>query len=130
LVCRLGFVLQGIHRFEPGLPAYAFLTRGTTSIHLSEHRGDAPQRGVVYWYVGREMLTTFAAEFGVGIERQPWCDEIQLTDPDGNRLRIGCPNEEHDPGFEAAGSLTGREPDEEPHPSRAPARSSIHGDDR
>ena len=22
---RLGFVLEGVHRFEPGLPAYAFL---------------------------------------------------------------------------------------------------------
>ena len=96
---RLGFVLEGVHRFEPGMPAYAFLKRGPTTIHLSEHRGDAPRRGVVYWYVDRGMLEVFAAEFGVTIERQPWCDEVLLTDPDGNRLRIGCPNELDDPGF-------------------------------
>ncbi len=96
---RLGFVLEGVHRFEPGFPAYAFIRRGATYVHLSEHRGDAPPHGVVYWYVDRSMLDAFAAEFGVAIERQPWCDEIQLTDPDGNRLRIGCRNDEHDPGY-------------------------------
>ncbi len=96
---RLGFVLEGVHRFEPGFPAYAFLRRDATNIHLSEHRGDAPHRGVVYWYVDRGMLDAFASEFGVTIERQPWCDEIHLTDPDGNRLRVGYRNEEDDPGF-------------------------------
>ena len=102
---RLGFVLEGVHRFEPGFPAYAFLRRGATSLHLSEHRGDAPPHGVVYWYVDRQMLETFAAEFEVAIERQPWCDEIQLTDPAGNRLRIGCPNDEDDPGYVATDTL-------------------------
>jgi catechol 2,3-dioxygenase-like lactoylglutathione lyase family enzyme len=97
---RLGFVLEGIHRFEPTFPAYAFVKREDTYLHLSEHRGDAPVHGVVYWYVSRPMLEAFAAEFGVTIERQPWCDEIHLTDPDGNRLRIGCRNDEHDAGFE------------------------------
>lgn len=99
---RLGFVLEGVHRFEPGFPAYAFLRRQATHIHLSEHRGDAPHRGVVYWYVDRGALETFATEFGIAIERQPWCDEIHLTDPDGNRLRVGCRNDEDDPGFTAA----------------------------
>lgn len=99
---RLGFVLEGVHRFEPGFPAYVFLKRNATNIHLSEHRGDAPRRGVVYWYVDRGLLDAFAAEFGVTIERQPWCDEIRLTDPDGNRLRVGSRNEEHDPGFAPA----------------------------
>lgn len=30
-----------------------------------------------------------AAEFGFAVEAQPWAREIELTDPDGNRLRIG-----------------------------------------
>lgn len=99
---RLGFVLEGVHRFEPGFPAYTFMRRGATNLHLSEHRGDAPPRGVVYWYVDRQTLETFASEFSVAIERQPWCDEIHLTDPDGNRLRVGCPNDEDDTGFTAS----------------------------
>lgn len=101
---RLGFVLEGVHRFGPGFPAYTFMRRGATNIHLSEHRGDAPPRGVVYWYVDRRTLEIFASEFRVAIERQPWCDEIHLTDPDGNRLRVGCPNDEDDAGFTASGT--------------------------
>jgi hypothetical protein len=98
---RLGFVLEGTHRFGPGSPVYAFVRRGATQIHLSEHRGDAPLRCAVYWYVDRQTLETFASAFGIVIERQPWCDEIRLTDPDGNRLRVGCRNDEDDPGFTA-----------------------------
>ena len=30
-----------------------------------------------------------AEEFGAAVETQPWAREIELTDPDGNRLRIG-----------------------------------------
>ena len=96
---RLGFVLEGVHRFGPGFPAYAFMRRGATSIHLSEHRGDVPRRGVVYWYVDHRTLETFATEFSVAIERRPWCDEIR--DPDGNRLRVGCPNDAADAGTTA-----------------------------
>ena len=48
LYSRLGFVLEGVHRLGPGFPAYTFMRRGATDIHLSEHRGDAPPRGVVY----------------------------------------------------------------------------------
>lgn len=98
---RLGFVSEGVHRFEPGFPAYVFLRRQATHIHLSEHAGDAPHRGVVYWYVDRATLENFASEFGIAIERQPWCDEIYLTDPDGNRIRVGCRNDEEDRGFTA-----------------------------
>lgn len=94
---RLGFALEGVHRFQTGFPAYAFLRRGAACIHLSEHRGDAPPRGVVYWYVDRRTLEAFATEFGVVVEHQPWCDEIELTDPDGNRLRIGSRNEADEP---------------------------------
>jgi hypothetical protein len=80
------------------------MRRGATNIHLSEHRGDAPPRGVVYWYVDRQTLEKFALEFSVAIERQPWCDEVHLTDPDGNRLRVGYPNDEDDAGSAASGT--------------------------
>ncbi|MFG7945602.1 hypothetical protein DEH18_33780 [Streptomyces sp. NHF165] len=32
-----------------------------------------------------------AREFGVRVEEVPWAREIELRDPDGNRLRIGAP---------------------------------------
>jgi Glyoxalase superfamily protein len=84
---RIGFELIGEHRFAPGLPLYAFLRRGDVHLHLSEHTGDAPYHSVAYFYV--DDVDTIAAEFGVEVDSQPWAREIQLTDPDGNRIRIG-----------------------------------------
>ena len=34
-----------------------------------------------------------ATEFGVPVEQAPWAREVELTDPDGNRLRIGTPSD-------------------------------------
>lgn len=87
---RLGFVLEGEHRFAPNMPIYAFLKRGEAVLHLSEHKGDATPNTLVYFYV--DDVDAIAKEFGVAVEEQPWCREISLTDPDGNRLRIGTRN--------------------------------------
>ena len=84
---RLGFVVEGEHRFAPNLPLYLFLSRGTSKLHLSEHKGDARPNTLLYFYVGD--VDKIAAEFGVPVEDQPWAREIRLTDPDGNRWRIG-----------------------------------------
>lgn len=89
---RLGFEVVGEHRFEPHLPLYLFLRRGDVHLHLSEHLGDAPPASVAYLYVAD--VDGIAAEFGVTPELQPWGRrEVELTDPDGNRLRIGAPAE-------------------------------------
>lgn len=84
---RLGFEIEGEHRFAPNLPLYLFLKRGEIRLHLSEHTGDARPDTLVYFYV--DDVETIAAEFNVAIQDQPWCREIELTDPDGNRWRIG-----------------------------------------
>lgn len=84
---RLGFVLEGTHQFAPGLPIYAFLRCGEILLHLSEHQGDATPNTLVYFYV--DDVDAVAKEFGVEVADQPWCREVSLTDPDGNRLRIG-----------------------------------------
>ncbi len=86
---RLGFTLTGVHRFEPGFPRYAFLRRGDVQIHLSEHTGDAAPHGLAYFWV--DDVDSLAAEFGIAPARQPWGREIELADPDGNRLRIATP---------------------------------------
>ena len=84
---RMGFVVTGEHQFEPDLPRYVFLQRGAVDLHISEHLGDAPPESVAYFFV--DDVDVIAAEFGVAVEVQPWAREIELTDPDGNRLRIG-----------------------------------------
>ena len=84
---RLGFELIGEHQFEPNFPYYVFLRRGDLHLHLSEHMGDAPPHSLCYFYV--DDVDAVAAEFGVPVEEQPWAREVALTDPDGNRLRIG-----------------------------------------
>ena len=84
---RLGFEVEGEHRFGPGMPLYLFLRRGDIALHLSEHKGDARPGTLVYFYVNE--VDTIAVEFKTKIEEQPWAREVQLTDPDGNRLRIG-----------------------------------------
>ena len=60
---RLGFRVEGEHRFAPDLPLYLFLRRGTERLHLSEHRGDARPHTLVYLYV--DAVDPIAAEFGV-----------------------------------------------------------------
>ncbi|MGK2928257.1 MAG: glyoxalase superfamily protein [Acidimicrobiales bacterium] len=84
---RLGFQVVGEHRFAPDLPLYLFLERGAVHLHLSEHTGDASPNTLVYYWV--DDVDTIAAEFGVEVYDQPWAREVELTDPDGNRLRIG-----------------------------------------
>lgn len=86
---RLGFVVEGEHQFEPGLPLYLFLRRNGSALHLSEHAGDARPNTLVYLYV--DDVETIAREFGASIDDQPWAREIALVDPDGNRWRIGQP---------------------------------------
>lgn len=87
---RLDFTQVWEHRFDPGLPAFAEIARGPVCLFLSEHTGDARPDTLVYLRV--RDIDTIAAEFGVMVEEAPWAREIELRDPDGNRLRIGTPS--------------------------------------
>ena len=84
---RLGFEIESEHRFAPGMPLYLFLRRGNNRLHLSEHKGDAHPGTLVYFYV--HDVDSIASEFGEKVKEQPWAREVALTDPAGNRLRIG-----------------------------------------
>lgn len=91
---RLGFALESEHQFADGMPIYAFLKRGDNSLHLSEHKGDAQPDTLVYLYV--DDVDAIAREFGKDVREQPWgMREVWLTDPDGNRWRIGAPGAKH-----------------------------------
>jgi catechol 2,3-dioxygenase-like lactoylglutathione lyase family enzyme len=86
---RLGFTKEWEHHFEPGLPAFVSVARGPMRLFLSEHHGDARPDTLIYLRVGD--IDAVAAEFGVVVEEAPWACEVELRDPDGNRLRIGTP---------------------------------------
>lgn len=88
---RLGFVQRWEHRFEPGLPAFVEVARGDVRLFLSEHEGDARPDTLVYLRVND--VDAVAAEFGAETEDAPWAREVELRDPDGNRLRVGTPKE-------------------------------------
>ncbi|NJK61021.1 MAG: VOC family protein [Oscillatoriales cyanobacterium SM2_1_8] len=84
---RLGFVVTGDHRFGPDFPWYLFLQWGDLQIHLSEHRGDATPGTLVYLWV--PAVDPIAQEFAATVEELPWARQIEITDVDGNRWRIG-----------------------------------------
>lgn len=88
---RLGFVKQGEHRFEPGFPALVEIARGPVTVFLSEHTGDARPDTLVCLSV--HDVDAVANEFGVAVTSAPWAREVELRDPDGNRLRVGTPVE-------------------------------------
>ena len=86
---RLGFTKEWEHRLEPGLPAFVSVARGPMRLFLSEHQGDARPDALIYLRLAD--VDAIAAEFGVAVEEAPWARELELRDPDGNRLRIGTP---------------------------------------
>lgn len=88
---RLGFEQESVHRFEPGCPAFVTITRGRVRLFLSEHAGDARPDTLIYLRLGD--VDAIAAEFGVSVKVAPWAREIELRDLDGNRLRIGTPQD-------------------------------------
>jgi catechol 2,3-dioxygenase-like lactoylglutathione lyase family enzyme len=85
---QLGFVKEWEHRFEAGLPLYVGMARGDLRMHLSEHTGDARPGTLVYFYV--EDVDAVAGTLGVTeIDDMPWGRDFEVSDLDGNRLRIG-----------------------------------------
>lgn len=85
---QIGFVQQWEHQFEPGLPLYVGLARGPMLLHLSEHSGDARPGTLVYLSV--DDVDAAAAALGVTeLDDMPWGRDFEVSDPDGNRLRIG-----------------------------------------
>ncbi len=87
---RLGFKIDWRTRAEPHLPLFVAISNGEAQIFLSEHTGDAHPDGLLYLVV--EDVDAVAAEFGAQVELAYYgMRELELVDPDGNRLRIGTP---------------------------------------
>ena len=85
---RLGYEQEWEHRFGPDFPAFVSIARpGGARLFLSEHEGDARPDTLVYLRV--TDLDAVAASCDLTVEVQPWGREVEVRDPDGNRLRIG-----------------------------------------
>jgi catechol 2,3-dioxygenase-like lactoylglutathione lyase family enzyme len=84
---RLGFVKEWEHQFEPGLPRFVSVARGSARLYLSEHKGDARPGTLIHLYV--KDIDAVSEEFGIPVDEEGLAGrECALTDPDGNRLRI------------------------------------------
>ncbi len=98
---RLGFGVEWEHRFRRDLPLFASIRRGSWHLFLSEHEGDAGPNGLVYLYADDvDALHEGWRSAGVATEAprdRPWgMRELELVDPDGNRLRVGSPAQARD----------------------------------
>ncbi len=86
----LGYAVEWRHQFEPGFPWFASIARPSGArLYLSEHEGDARPETLVHLVL--DDLDDVAAGLGQRLRTQPWGRELETTDPDGNRLRIGEP---------------------------------------
>lgn len=85
---RLGFSKEFERRYSEDFPAYVGLTKGSVGLHLSEHPGDATPDTLMYFWV--DDVDALAKEFDVDVVEADTVRELALTDPDGNRLRVGA----------------------------------------
>ncbi|MFV0257545.1 MAG: glyoxalase superfamily protein [Acidimicrobiales bacterium] len=84
---RLGFEVTFIQQYSEEFPAYIGLRRGPIQLHLSEHAGDATPDTLLYLMV--DDVDAVAGEFGVEPSDGIFGSNVELTDPDGNRVRVG-----------------------------------------
>jgi catechol 2,3-dioxygenase-like lactoylglutathione lyase family enzyme len=91
----LGFRLDWTHRFGPGSPAYAQVSRSRAVLHLSEHHGDGSPNGVVWFPVAdvhrlqRELHARPDAPMRPGVDPDaPGGPTLAVIDPYGNVLRF------------------------------------------
>jgi catechol 2,3-dioxygenase-like lactoylglutathione lyase family enzyme len=93
----LGFGVDWEHRYEPGFPVFAQVTRDGRSLFLTEHAGDCQVGGAAYLVVN-DVDALFEEIRGRGIihaqppQDAPWgVREMEVRDPDGNTLRFANP---------------------------------------
>lgn len=91
----LHFTVEWEHRFEPGLPLYVRLRRGSCVLDLSEHHGDGTPGSTVWVPVAdvralhRELRATGYQRMNPGIEDDgPGGPTMQVIDPFSNTIRF------------------------------------------
>jgi catechol 2,3-dioxygenase-like lactoylglutathione lyase family enzyme len=90
----LGFAIDWEHRFEPGFPVFAQVSRDGLASFLTQHTGDCALGGLVHLYI--PDVDAWFSEFrqkGVPVheppgEYLPGLRSMTIVDPDGNKLHI------------------------------------------
>jgi len=90
----LGFKIDWKHRFEPGTPLYAQVSRGPLKLHLSEHSGDASPGSTALVYMEgvealqKELIGKNYKYNRPGLQKQDWGLECTVIDPFRNQIRF------------------------------------------
>jgi catechol 2,3-dioxygenase-like lactoylglutathione lyase family enzyme len=86
---RLGFETTVVYQPDPDDPRFVTLRADGLWLFLSEHAGDASPDTLVYIHVAD--VDAVARRLGVEARDMPWgMREIHLSDPAGNRVRVGA----------------------------------------
>lgn len=97
----LGFEKEWEWRHEPGFPAAASVAKSPFRVFLTEHPESAPGALALFYLdspgdVDRwaDVVTGGGVAIDFGPVDQPWgLREMQITDPDSNKLRIVADND-------------------------------------
>ena len=89
---QLGFKQEWEHRFQPDFPAFVEISNGSMLLFLSEHTGDASPDTLVFLRVAD--VDSFVADLPGAAEKIEDSEgigmrDVEVEDPDGNRIRIG-----------------------------------------
>lgn len=93
----LGFTVDWEHRFGEDMPLYQQVSRGGCVLHLSEHHGDATPGSAVRIEIPdvrrlqRELADSPVYPLRIGIDREPWGEDLTVPDPFGNRIIFHTP---------------------------------------
>jgi hypothetical protein len=95
----LGFKVDWEHRFEPSLPLYMQVSRGSLMLHLTEHYGDCtPGAKVFVEMTGvaelhAELTAKKYSYLRPGLEQADWgATTLTVTDPFMNRILFSEPD--------------------------------------
>jgi hypothetical protein len=93
----LGFTLDWEHTFGEGMPLYQQVSRDGCVLHLSEHHGDGTPGSAVRIEIPdvrrlqRELVDSDVYPLRIGLDEEPWGDDLVLPDPFGNRIIFHTP---------------------------------------
>lgn len=93
----LGFSLDWEHRFGEQMPLYQQVSRDGCVLHLSEHHGDATPGSAIRIEIRdvrrlqRELVESSVYPLRIGLDSEPWGDDLTVPDPFGNRVIFHSP---------------------------------------
>lgn len=93
----LGFAVDWDHRFGDAMPLYQQISRDGCVLHLSEHHGDATPGSAVRIQITdvrrlqRELVENTVYPLRIGLDSEPWGEDLVVPDPFGNRIIFHTP---------------------------------------